>query len=115
MTLHFEKITWKILENELYSHEKLKRKLLPQSQQEINEGLTQSKVEEMKRIGQNWGVSGSEGKESAHNAEDPGEGRPRGGGNGNPLHYSCLEDRMDRGTWWATVHGITKSWTRLSN
>ena len=37
-----------------------------------------------------------------------------GEGNGNPLQYSCLENRMDRGTWWATVHGVTKSRTRLS-
>ena len=37
-----------------------------------------------------------------------------GGGNGNPLQYSCLENSMDRGPWWATVHGITKSWTQKS-
>ena len=40
-------------------------------------------------------------------------GRSPGVGNGNPLQYSCLENSMDRGTWWATVHGITKSWTLL--
>ena len=89
-----------ILENELYSHDRLKRNLLPQSQQEINEGLTQTKVEEIERIGQNWGVSGSEGKESAHNAEDPGsipgEVRSPGRGDDSPLQYSCLEDPMDR-------------------
>ena len=33
--------------------------------------------------------------------------------NGNPLQYSCLENSMDRGAWWATVHGLTKSWTHL--
>ena len=38
----------------------------------------------------------------------PGSGRSPGGGNGNPLQYSCLEDPLDRGAWWATVHGITK-------
>ena len=38
-----------------------------------------------------------------------------GEGNGNPLQYSCLENPMDRGAWWATVHGIAKSRTRLSN
>ena len=37
-----------------------------------------------------------------------------GKGSGNPLHYSCLENSMDRGVWQATVHGITKSWTPLS-
>ena len=44
-----------------------------------------------------------------------GSGRSPGGGNGYPLQYSCLENPMDRGVWWATVHGITKSQTRLSN
>ena len=39
----------------------------------------------------------------------PGLGRPPGGGHGNPLQYSCLEKPMDRGVWWATVHGVTKS------
>ena len=38
-----------------------------------------------------------------------------GGGHGNPLQCSCLENPMDRGTWWAAVHGLTKSRTRLSN
>ena len=38
-----------------------------------------------------------------------------GGGNGKPLQYSCLENSMDRGAWRATVHGVTKSQTRLSN
>ena len=49
------------------------------------------------------------------NAEDtgsiPGPGRSPGEGNGNPLQYSCLENPMDRGAWWDTVHGVTKSWT----
>ena len=43
----------------------------------------------------------------------PGLGRSLGEGNGTPLQYSCLENPMDRGVWWATVHGITKSQTRL--
>ena len=38
-----------------------------------------------------------------------------GVGNGNPLQYSCLDNPTDRGAWWATVHGITKSQTQLSN
>ena len=38
-----------------------------------------------------------------------------GEGNGNPLQYSCLEDPMDGGAWWAIVHGVAKSQTRLSN
>ena len=43
----------------------------------------------------------------------PGSRRSPGGGNGNPLQYSCLENAMDRGAWWSTVHGVT-SWTPLS-
>ena len=43
----------------------------------------------------------------------PGSGRPPGTGHGNPLQYSCLENPTDRGAWWATVHGVTKSQTRL--
>ena len=42
-----------------------------------------------------------------------GPGRCPGGGHGNPLQCSCLENPMDRGAWWATVHGVKKSWTRL--
>ena len=41
-------------------------------------------------------------------------GRSPGGKNGNPLQYSCLGNPMDRGAWWATVHGVTESWTQLS-
>ena len=61
---------------------------------------------------------GSVGKESACNAGDtgdegltPGSGRALGGGHGNPLQYSCLGNPMDRAAWWATVRGVTKSWT----
>ena len=48
-----------------------------------------------------------------HMSLSPGSGRPPGGGNGNPLQYSCLENVTDRGAWWATVHRVTKSWTGL--
>ena len=63
-----------------------------------------------------WGLSGgSDGKESACNAEDPGLipglGRYPGGGHGNPLQYSCLKNSMNRGAWWATIHGVAQSWT----
>ena len=44
-----------------------------------------------------------------------GLGRAPGEENGNPLQYSCLENPLDRGAWQATVHGVTKSWTRLSD
>ena len=59
---------------------------------------------------------GSEGKESTCNAGDsgsiPGLGRSAGEGTGNPFQYSCLENPMDRGAWWATVHGVAKSRTQ---
>ena len=62
---------------------------------------------------------GSEVKASACNAGDlgsiPGSGRSPGEGDGNPLQYSYLENPMDRGAWCATIHGVAKSWTRLSN
>ena len=58
-------------------------------------------------------------KASGYNAGDlgsiPGSGRSLGEGNGNPLQYSCLEDPMDGGAWWAAVHGVAMSWTRLSD
>ena len=44
----------------------------------------------------------------------PGSGRSPGVGNGNPLQYSCLKNSMDRGAWWATVHGAAESQTCLS-
>ena len=44
----------------------------------------------------------------------PGLDRSTGGGHGNPLQYSCLEHSMDRRVWWATVHGVAKSRTRMS-
>ena len=58
---------------------------------------------------------GSDGKESACNAGDlgliPGLGRSPGGRHGNLLQYSCLENPMDRGAWWAIVRGVAKSRT----
>ena len=57
---------------------------------------------------------GSDCKEFACNAGDPGLvpglGRSPGRGHGNPLQYSCLENSMGRGAWWATVHRVAKSW-----
>ena len=62
---------------------------------------------------------GSVNKESACNVGDPGLipvlGRPPGGGHGYLLQYSCLGNPMDRGDWWAMVHGVKKSWTQLSD
>ena len=77
------------------------------------------------RVGHDWATSpspsgGSVGKECACNAGDteaigliPGSGRSSGGGHGNPLQFSCLENPVDRGAWWATVHKVIKSQTRL--
>ena len=63
--------------------------------------------------------SGSDGKESTCNAGDPGYipelGRSSRVGNGNPLQYSCLENSMDRGAWWAIVYGISQSRTQLTD
>ena len=60
--------------------------------------------------------AGSDSKESTCNAGDlgsiPGSGRPPGGGHGNPLQDSCLENPTDRGAWWATVHGVTENRTK---
>ena len=62
---------------------------------------------------------GWDSKESTCNAGDlasiPGSGRSPGGGHGNPLQYSCLENPMDWGAWWATVHRVAQSQTWLSN
>ena len=62
---------------------------------------------------------GSEGKASACNAGDlgsiPGSGRSPGEGNGNPLRYPCLQNPMDRGAWWAAVHGVTERQTGPSD
>ena len=69
-------------------------------------------LKKLERGPKTWGYS--DGKESSSNAGDPGSipqlGRefPREG-NGYPLQYSCLENFMDRGTWWATVHRVTES------
>ena len=70
-------------------------------------------------IGPKGFPGGSEVKASACNIGDlgsiPGSGRSPGEGNGSPLQYSCLENPMDRGSWQATVHGVAKSWTQLSD
>ena len=67
-----------------------------------------------------WGFpGGTVVKNPPANAGDvgliPGSGRSPGGGNGNPLQYSCLENPMERGAWRATVYGVAKSQTQLSN
>ena len=60
-----------------------------------------------------------DGKEFAFKTGDPGStsgpGRFPGEGYGNPLHYSCLGNPMDRGSWWAAVHAVTKSQIQMSD
>ena len=67
------------------------------------------KSEELVNFRLLWWLSG---RESTCNAGDvsliPGLGRSPGEGNGNPFHYSCLENPMDRGAWWATFHGVAE-------
>ena len=66
-----------------------------------------------------WFPGASDGKESVYNEGDPGSipgsGRSLGEGNGYPCQFSCLENSKDREAWKATVQGIVKSWTRLSD
>ena len=77
----------------------------------------------LKLYGNVWGFpDNSVSKESACNVGEagdvgliPGSGRSPGGGHGNPLQYSCLENPMDRGSWQATVHGVTNSQIWLSD
>ena len=61
----------------------------------------------------------SDGKESACNAGNlgliPGSGRSPGKGNGNPLQYSCLENPINRGALWATLHGVAKSQIQIND
>ena len=77
-------------------------------------------LKEIKRYLYKWKgfPVGSDGKESVCSARDPdsilGLGRSPEEGNGNPLHYSCLKNPMDRGAWRATVHGVVKSQTQLT-
>ena len=80
-------------------------------------GLQSTELQSQAQLGNFTDPGGSEGKASACNAGDlgsiPGSGRSAGEGNGNPLQYSCLENPMDGGAWWATAHGVGESQTRL--
>ena len=81
-------------------------------------GVTHSQTQ-LKRLSSSSFPYSSVGKESTCNTGDlgsiPGLGSSAGEGNGYPLQYSCLANFMDRGAWWATVRGVTKSRTRLRN
>ena len=87
---------------------------------EIKSSTENEKGKFGKGLDTNGGFPGSsDDKESALSAADLGSvlelGRSPGEGHGTPLQYSCLENPMDRGAWWATVHGVTKRQTQLSN
>ena len=77
-----------------------------------------NQIKEIRTISKGF-PCGADGKESTCNVGDlgmiPRLGRSPGGRHGNPLQYSCLENPMDRGAWWATVHSVAKSRTGLSN
>ena len=80
-----------------------------------HEALNRRVVGSSPMMGEVWGFPGvSVSKESTCNTGDPGSipgwGRSSGEGNGNPLQYSCVENPVDRGAWWATVHEVSKSW-----
>ena len=81
------------------------------------EWLKLQKFHGFKFHNQGMGPWGLHGKESACQSTGsiPGSGISPGEGNGNPFQYSCLGNPMDRGAWWAIVHGVAKSRTRLSN
>ena len=85
----------------------------------VGQNLTTKEELMVIHLPNHWFPSGSDGKASACNVGNlgsiPGSGRSPGEGNGNPLQYSCLENSMDGGAWWATVHGVAKSQTWLSN
>ena len=90
----------------------------------VRDGLCRGQVICLGAFAVKWGWQrgfphSSVGKESACSVGDPGSipglGRSPGEGNGNPLQYSCLENPMDGGACQAIVHGVTKSWTRLSD
>ena len=94
---------------------------LPSAAQQIHRKCVQRPRFKMKCCGTYSGLlRGTNGKEYACNAGDvrdaasiPGSGTFPGGGHCNPLQDSCLENPMDRGAWWATVHRIAQSWTWL--
>ena len=74
-------------------------------QQQINHLVPKSVASQVATVVKNLSGNAGDGKDAG---STPGSGRSPGVGNGNLLHYSCLENSMDGGTWWAPVHGVTK-------
>ena len=77
-------------------------------QQQIDHIVPKSEASQVATVVKNLPGNAGDGKDAG---SAPGLGRFPGVGNGNPLHYPCLENSVDRGTWWAPVHGVTKIWT----
>ena len=107
----------------MFSHQVVSNSLQPHGPQHIrppcpspSPGVKENNIHELICLGLPWWLSG---KESPCQAGDlgliPGSGRSPGEVNGNPLQYSCLENSMGGGAWYAAVHGVAKSWTRLSD
>ena len=88
-------------------------------QKQVQDNPTSRTVDKLRQIIWVYVPGGLVVKNLPANAGDlgliHGLGRSLGEGNGNPLQYSCLENPVDRGAWQATVHGVAKSWTRLSD
>ena len=90
--------------------------LTHKDKQRDNRGQNHNRFDQLQSFVSWLGFTGvSDSKESSCNAGDvgliPGLGRSPGERNGYPFQYSCLENYMDSGVWWDTVHGVTKSWT----
>ena len=82
----------------------------------LREDDTEEGLKDDKRLLLPRGLNGKESASQAgHMGSIPGSGRSPGEVNGNPLQYSCLGNLIDRGAWRATVHGVAKSRTQLSN
>ena len=131
--LHIMLLLLQLMVITLKMQEKRKRKKMKEEMEEAEGGGRGGNLCWMLTIAQDWhsslcrlsdfnifkGFGGSDSIESACNAGDPrsipGSGRSPGERNVNPFQYSCLENSMDRGVWWAAVHGIIKTFTWLTD
>ena len=104
---------------EYYSTEKRNRFLRDTQRMNLKCTMLRKRTQTKKAYRIFWKMMGRENRLGVCNAGDRSSilksGKSPGEGNGNPLQYSCLENSMDRGAWWATVHGVAKSQTRLSD
>ena len=120
--LHFVKSSWKKEHFFLYLHNRLPKVMFPTNLTDLRPRCGQVSAHSSQSAIR-WGFPShtvvKNPPASAGGAGDSGLipelGRWPGKGNVNSLHYSCQENSMDRGAWWATIHGVTKSQTRLSD